>query len=544
MLALISIAFVFAFSEEKEPPEMKSYGSLGMTLSNSILPESIPAKDGELTVYAEFDKAQRGRVPIYLVNRTTQIQVLSSQDYDLYLKLERRLPDGNWERVQTHKYSWCGNSYLRVELPPDCHFVFSGYMPANGTKAQVRYRSYGNDYLISNEGEGFYLEEERIAAGLDNMSLRDLPDAISEVLQFNPDLPKQFHGNVTNTRYLSALRLVSSYRESPYARKSAEVYMGLLNDSDSETPKVAEDIRNILSRKWPEAANLDSLIQTAFVEMEEHPTIAWSVLTELVMKRMVGEKSEYSQKMVQEMNKALLRDSEDEITEIAKLIAIPAFADEHFADDTLMKWIRLKHEKLVSECASTLSRRQKFDELSRIGAELEPNSQVIVLMALSSTGSSESVVGKPRNPQSEIERQFWIDCAKKQPSETVTYLYHTGLSGENNLFDLTLYEPLKDFLHREANTPNDKIDGWEIGKVVAFVGAWKRKEDIPLFRSLLNHPACHISVGSKSSMLGVQLEFRRYRVREEARRALIAMGESVPENLILEEERVIHKPNR
>ncbi len=74
---------------------------------------------------------------------------------------------------------------------------------------------------------------------------------------------------------------------------------------------------------------------------------------------------------------------------------------------------------------------------------------------------------------------------------------------------------------------------------MAFVGGWKRKEDVSLFRSLLGHPAYQRSEGTRSLRPGVRLEFRRYRVREEARQILIGLGESVPKDVILEEERVI-----
>ena len=271
VLVMILVAPVLALAEEAKPPSAHFHGSVGAPLPNVKLPPAIPADDGKLTIYADFGKAKDGKVPLYLVNRTAEPKVFSSQDLDIFLKLERRMSDGRWERVQVHQDSWCGNSHYPVELPPGNHFAFSGYLPTAGSKAQVRFRSYGSSPLVSNEGEGFFLEEDRLAAGLDQMALRELPDSLQAYFRFDPD----------------------------------------------------------------------------------------------------------------------------------------------------------------------------------------------------------------------------------------------------------------------------EIDGWQLGQVVAFVGGWKRKEDVSLFRSLLGHPAYQRSEGARSLRPGVRLEFRRYRVREEARQILIGMGESVPKDVILEEERVI-----
>ncbi len=542
LLAIILVAPVLALAEEVKLPSAHFHGSVGVPVPNVNLPPTIPADEGKLTIYADFEKAKEGKVPLYLVNRTGEQIMFPSQDRDIYLKLERRLSDGRWERVQFHQDSWCGNSYSTIKLAPGSHFAFSGYLPTKGTKARVRFRSYGSISLVSNEGEGFFLEEDRLAAGLDQMALRELPNSLQIYFKFDPDKPQRAGNTISDETFLSALRLVSSYRENRYVRRTAEAFLGATKETDSNSPKVAAAIRDILGRKWPAEAEADLLFKAAFEELPDHPIPAWAVLNELLREGIdpsTGDEAQFGRSVAEELEKALYRDNASEIVEVARLIGSPRFAGEHYDDAFLKKWIRSPHDVLVRECANALSRRKKFDELAEIGSELEPNAQLILLRALASSGSPELGTSSSRNPRSKIERHFWISCASEQPIQSVSALYYIGIRGDYNRFNLTLHEPLREFLIREANTPSDEIDGWKLGKVVAFVGNWKRKEDVSLFQSLLEHPAYQRSEGTKSTRPGVRLEFRRYRVRVEARRILIGMGESVPEGIVLKEERVI-----
>lgn len=155
-LVIVLVTSALAMAEAIMPPSAHFNGAVGTPVPNVKLPSSIPADDGKLTIYADYKRAKGGKVPLYLVNRTTEPQTFSSQDHDIYLMLERRMSDGRWERVQYHQDSGCGNSYYSIELPPGSHFAFSGYLPIEGTKAQVRFRSYGSNPLVSNEGAGFF----------------------------------------------------------------------------------------------------------------------------------------------------------------------------------------------------------------------------------------------------------------------------------------------------------------------------------------------------------------------------------------------------
>lgn len=530
--------------EEAKPTSAQFHAGVGVPVPNVNLPETIPAPEGELTLFADYKNAGGGKVPLYLVNRTTGRVSLSAQDGDIYLKLERKPEDGHWERVQTHQDSWCGNSYYPVELDPGNHFVFSGYFPAKGTGSQVRFRSYGSTPLVSNEGEGFFLEEDRLAAGVDPMALRELPASLQ--VYFRTDSmgqPKAGDSNAEET-FLSALRLVALYRESRYVREKAEAYLaGDGGDSASPaSPDVAGAIRGILGKEWPAVAMPGSLVEAALAELPDHPHPAWAVLDEFLRKGFAlepGAGNAFETRVAEELEKALHRGKPREIEQAANLIGAQRFAGEHLDDAFLIKWASSSHEALVKECANALSSRKRFDELVGIGSDAVPSVQLIILRALASGGVPESGARRARNPDSKLERDFWIRCAKEQPIATVNALYYIGLHGAYNSFNLSIHEPLRDFLIQEAKKPSESIDGWEIGQVVAFIGAWKRKEDVEVFRSLLDHPAVQRSEGTKSSRPGVRLEFLRYRVRVEARQILLAMGEAVSEGIVLEEERVI-----
>lgn len=541
---LVVMVFVpwFMRADELYSPSMDFRTGARDPLPNVNLPSSISAADGVLTLQADFAQAKDGKVPLYLVNRTAEKVIFSTQDYDIFLKLERKTPDGRWERVQSHQYSWCGNSYISIELAAGHHFAFAGYMPMNGIKAQVRYRSYGSVPFVSNEGEGFFLEQDRITASLDQMALKELPESLRFYFNYNPAFPSLPGPAFTEEKFLSALRLLSTYRESPYARQRIKAFLTSELKQDENTPKLVAAINEILAREWPAEPAHEALLKAALAELPEHPIPAWSVLTEFMQNNLspnTGAQSPLGKQVAEELKKASQRDNAEEMQALAKLIGSPRFAGEYLDDAFLESWLRSPHDVLVRECANALCHRLRFDRLAKIGLELQPSAQLIILRALATSGSSENETPRMRDPDSDAERDFWIKCATEEPLKAVSALYYTGMSGDLNRFNLTLHEPLKQFLISEANSPSKDIDGWQIGQVVSFVGAWKRKDDTKLFRSLLVHPAYQRSELTKSSHPGVRFESRRYRVREEALRLLIAMGEPVPANLVLEEEKIM-----
>lgn len=511
-------------------------------IANVELPKHVSAPKGKLTLYADYHNADKGKIPLYLVNRTTKEVSLNAQDHDIYVKLERKKEDGSWERVQPHVYSWCGNSYYPVTLASGHHFAFSGYFPPNGTAAQVRYRSYGQNSLISNQGKGFYLEKDKQTAGLDDMALRELPAPLRRYFRID-EWTK--HDPLTGEKFLSALRLASAYQDNPYVRRAAKKYLEKNNQINPNAEKIAAAIQKVLKQKWPPQKNTNSLLNAAFKELPAHPAPAWLVLNDFIRRGLQLDdevKIGFEQKVADELKKSLERDNHHEIKNASLLLSIPSFAGEYFNNAFFEKWIRSSHDSLIRECANALSRRKKHSELAQIGFELSPHAQLMVLHALASSGVNRSGYNNIRNPHSTSERNFWIHCARKQPVETVSTLYFLGKIYNGNSFNLTIHKPLREFLIKEAQNPNKKIDSYKISQVVSFIGAWKRKEDIEILRALLNHPSYQLSTGTKSGEPNKWFEFREYRVRREAKRLLLEMGEAVPENLVLKEDKVIPRP--
>ena len=105
------------------------------------LPAHVPAKDGEVTLFADFDRRRAfGNVAVYLVNRTGRAVPLAAQDRDIYLKLEYEAAPGQWRRAQPHRDPWCASSHRTETLAAGTFRVLAGYAPTEGDRATVRSR--------------------------------------------------------------------------------------------------------------------------------------------------------------------------------------------------------------------------------------------------------------------------------------------------------------------------------------------------------------------------------------------------------------------
>ncbi|MDB6116887.1 MAG: hypothetical protein JWO08_668 [Verrucomicrobiaceae bacterium] len=140
------------------------------------LPAHIKGEQGKISLVADFSAAKPGEsIPVYLINLTAGSVKLEAQDRDVYLKLETQGEDGVWKRVQTHRYSGCGNSYmLKPTIRPGSFFELKGYQPATGKHQAVRYTLYDQSTALpsSNEGPGLVNEEEMEHAAFDSMALK------------------------------------------------------------------------------------------------------------------------------------------------------------------------------------------------------------------------------------------------------------------------------------------------------------------------------------------------------------------------------------
>lgn len=138
------------------------------------LPKQVVAPDGQLTLFADYDDVWRNQVVLYLVNKTDKEIDVPAQDNDLYVKMETQNSQGEWVRAQTHRNSWCGNSYRMVRLKPNTFITLLGFQPTHGRKQTARYKIYSLLKTESNVGE--LLIDERLIDEAKNDGLsRRLP---------------------------------------------------------------------------------------------------------------------------------------------------------------------------------------------------------------------------------------------------------------------------------------------------------------------------------------------------------------------------------
>ena len=134
------------------------------------LPNHVSAHEGKVTVFADYRDVSQDRITVYIINRTRRAIDVPTQDGDPFLKLEAANGEA-WERAQAHRYSFCGLSYMPVKVPAGHFAVAEAWYPTTGTPATVRYRTYGELDLVSNEGPGFVVEDEHWRAQHDRMAV-------------------------------------------------------------------------------------------------------------------------------------------------------------------------------------------------------------------------------------------------------------------------------------------------------------------------------------------------------------------------------------
>lgn len=216
----------------------------------SALDADIEFEKGKFSIIAkefELDGPEDSIVVIFLINDTDEEIVLPSQDGDVYLKQEAKI-DGEWRRVQPHRYSWCGNSYIPVHILPKRYRVFPDVYhgwapPVEGDPNDefkllpVRYRFYGGSYtdLVTNE-----LTRP--------VSLRLAKIAETDAMAIETGTPEFLAPIATGERVIEsvdhmdprmrAIHLLGEFPDSPIAK---ETIIKLLNEplrkADSQTPE-------------------------------------------------------------------------------------------------------------------------------------------------------------------------------------------------------------------------------------------------------------------------------------------------------------------
>lgn len=525
-------------SEQSKAPSAKFHSSVGAPRPNVDLPDGIKAAEGKLSLIADYANMGGRGTPLYLINRTGEKKVLSAQDGDIYLKLEAQLEDGRWVRVENHLNSGCGLSYMPVTLAPGQHFRFFGYAPGDGKDAKVRYR---NEDFVSNVGAGRYLERDRELATKDDLAAGSLPQTLQAALveERNYNLLER-----SSQQYLFALELLAGFEENGYYRREAERYLKSLEPADAE---VAARIKALLEKRWPHEGDQQTLLARCVGQaaVEAKAEVAWGVIGDLIQRASPKRKKEMAwnglvRKAYALLPKALGSKDDRLVAMAAKMLSLPE-ADEHVSSKSLFEWLNSPHRKLMEESAFLLSRRSEWRKLALRAKALDHKAQIVVLRALASHGVRNA--REVRSPDSDEEKAFWIQCALKQPVETVVAIRFLGRTSERTQFDRTIHPALRAFLEKQVEqlkkgpkALENEEQGYPVACVVQFVGGWQRRQDIPLFEALLKHPGyqkSHVH-NNKTDLYTI---FRRYRVREEAKAVLESMGIEVRRDVVLKDHR-------
>lgn len=463
--------------------------NVGILKPNVDLPDHVQAPEGELTLFADFEHAGEEGIPLYLVNRTGEDREMPSQDRDLLVRLEFRDSSGAWQRAQVHRDSWCGNSYYEVRIGAGQHVRWLGYWPQrNGKAAKVRYRS-GMNNLVSNVGEGVYLEEDRRAASLDDLAANDLPSDWAMVLRSRPDL--QFHHfPITASRFRFALELVSDYRESAYYRKLAEEFLAVIDDND---PESIQGIRRILESEWPPpgTVSLDQVAEACLESIDEgnHPEVAWTVLRSLVTLRSWDQdddklSNEILSRIATAMPASFNRGLEHEAHAAAEMINSGAFEKKFIKSEQLLDWIKIPEHNVVRLGTLALARRHRLEDLVAVGRELPGEGPYLVLGALASGGKfSELPTFRARQPESGNEREYWAWCFENDPVAAVKALPRKSNNLEHYkpiVLDL-MRKHLKDVVSALGHRENEPADEQELSDLSSYVRFFGELEALDTF---------------------------------------------------------------
>lgn len=473
---LLMVAGLFSLhstvlSQQPDIPKSAAFdGHVHAQQPNYLLPNHVTAPDGELTFFADFKHPDGGRIPIYVVNRTREAAKFASQDGDIYLKLEAQMPDGHWQRAQSHESSWCGNSYFSSSLPAGQFWLFGGYQPTDGHPAKVRFAIHGDEERATNVGDGLVSEVDLADANKDSMTGGRVP--FMTALLMLDEVGSNARENSWSDR-VAILRLVARWEDNGFYRAKAEkVLQAARADGSKDGIAAANAIGAILATRWPTTANpaafvsqciedlrLPANAQSVFGSVRAAPAVVWKVLHDLAEVQFVyggPRNGPLSMKLAdwrEVMDTARQRVDASADYAVTDLVAIPALADE-FVEDRFFEERLSSPGKLVRKMATeTLGRRGRFDRLVELGRGLPSAYQVEILAALADSGpkGSGDDSHQARYPAEGAETAFWAACVREQPIAAMAALSRADDFGRgNSVFPSEVEAAAQAFLRAEA----------------------------------------------------------------------------------------------
>lgn len=560
--------------EAQEPGEIPYQSFAGLPTANVDLPGHVVAPDGQLTLFADFAHQKPQGVPLYLVNKSKDRVVFTSQDGDIGVKLEAETKSG-WQRAQPHRDSWCGNSYGRRPIEPGMHFQIMGYRPQKGVKGIARYAVRTPINLVSNSGEGVFSETDVEVARFDPMSLGSLP--LSLCGGFYAE--RSGHRLTPSTR-LAAFAILNAYGEVPAvvreAKKQLDEWTAKADPTDDEKraiplmktllaqPRAVTLDRAGLLRRCLEAVQHQPGKGAEFGSPEACPELAWRAIGEMAEIEASPYQTALKDAPVpgelwrEAMNAALAQiKSASPETRIGMLglLGVSPLLDEIVKDDALVPLLD-GDLWMTGISARALARRGRGERLAEIGMNLPKEKQVEVLGALATRGLDKArlniyetgldgygVFREP--PPGSKQHAFWEHVMRTQPVE-VAYALRYRFPREQVAGALggIVHSELSAFWKREAERSDAlKEDFVPSGRAlheqsisVDFLSEFERREDIPTLRALLRHRGYENQEGSRGVGSSGKTEpyvQQGFLVRLAAVAALEKRGEQVPDDVVL-----------
>ncbi len=101
--------------------------------------ENLPRRNDALTPKEFLTLVRRGEtIDVTIANHENRNLWINAADSNLRGWLEAKV-DGQWKAIEFHRWSDCGNSYHRVNLPVGYHWTFSPTVPVGAMKTEVRF---------------------------------------------------------------------------------------------------------------------------------------------------------------------------------------------------------------------------------------------------------------------------------------------------------------------------------------------------------------------------------------------------------------------
>lgn len=534
-------------------PSANFSSSVGSSEPVVNLPDRVPAPEGKVTLWADFDHADEKGVPLYLVNQTNLPCSFDTQDNDLYIKLHFKDDDDKWQLAQGHISSWCGNSYIGVSLSPRHYFSFRGYKPASGKKRIVRYE---NDSVCSNEGSGFVSEDDLHILKLSDKLADKLPFCLSRFVETSNEAT--LADNFSLNDRADAVRLLEWY---PRTEKIAASIAGLrLKATDLPASKARDALLSAISHYFSTPASQgekyskEELLTACLLRISNEADAdgaisdsdAWGLLSCLLYEGIldlpdVSARGPAPWKKTIPGALAIIKEADGQgirARAATMVLSTGWIVDSFVKNEEAEAWLVSPSKSLRELGAQTLARRSLFDKMVEIAWKRPGPEQIMILKYLAYpvhnlTGQQD---GARQVNYEGNEVNFWEHCINTMPLETAKALWDYQGICKYISFNRLIHDPLHEYFKKESDRREEhqlaSAELQSVGNALQMLASWHLEEDDEVFEAMLNHGAYVKHEFNHGSNFELTVE-KDFRLRAIAREALIARGHPLKAEVVL-----------